>query len=51
MSKHNQDLKFSLSAEEFNLIVDYQLANSVQLKKLQLIKAELGRFNLEVHNH
>ena len=41
MSILNKQLKVSLNAEELNFILEYQLANKVQFKKLISFKNEL----------
>ena len=41
MSNNNQQVKFSLKANEFDFIFSYQLADKPQLKKLTKTKNEL----------
>jgi hypothetical protein len=41
MGDHNQEIKLSLNAEELIFILDYQLANKAQFKKLSAFKAKL----------
>lgn len=41
MPNNNQQVKFSLKANEFDFIFSYQLADKAQLKKLTKIKNEL----------
>ena len=41
MPNNNQQIKFSLKANEFDFIFSYQLADKPQLKKLIKIKNEL----------
>lgn len=41
MSVNSQEVKFSLSSDEFRFILDYQLANKLLFTKLLRIKNEL----------